>query len=233
MKPIFVFFHVGDDVTLPSMLVDSIRWTQPNAQIVFCTDHLTPHIPLVDMRIEIAGDRNLLMTYRLRAFASARLSQPAMYLDTDMLVVRPLDPANLLNSGSIAMCRRTFNCDSPFNGNFKGLDFKEYDRRPLGYVYPYVACCTITPTSDTWSDLHDLLQTLHPKFHDWYGDQEALKRFAENRSKGIVELPETLYGCLPEQRDHLNDASIIHFKGPSRKARMRAFHTQLRTQLGG
>lgn len=232
MRHTFVFFHVGNDVSTPTMLVESIRWTNPNARIIFCTDVYTPDIEQVDERIEVEGNRSQLMTYRLKAFADCGADEPAIYLDTDMLVIRAIDPATLLDGREIAMCRRSFNVADPFNGNFRNLDFREYDQKPIGEVYPYVACCTVTDNSAIWKTLLDLLLTLNPKFHLWYGDQEALKRFAATRLDRVKDLPESIFGCLPEERKHLPGAAIVHFKGASRKSIMSSFHSQMRAQVG-
>lgn len=225
----FVFFHVGDDVSTPTMLVDSIRWSNPDATIIFCTDRVTPQVPGITSRVEIDGDRSLLMTYRLKAFARCQAQGPSIYLDTDMLVIRPLDPFRMLGEGQIALCHRSFNISSAFNGNFRGLDFLEYDQKPLGVVYPYVACCTVTRDPQIWQVLLDLLLQLDPKFHLWYGDQEAMKRYAAEHQDLITRLPESVYGCLPEARDHIASAAILHFKG-ARKPAMAHAHAQLRTQ---
>jgi len=226
----FVFFHVGHDTTLPSMLVDSIRWTNRSATILFCTDAATPDIEGVDRRIEVPGDRKTLMTYRLDAFSRCGLEYPAIYLDTDMLVTREIRPIELLGTAKIAMCQRFFSRDAAFNGNFRGLDFREYDQQPLGKVYPYVACCTVTENAKVWSSLLAILVNLHPKFHLWYGDQEAMRHFAQQHSDWVLGLPEHTYGCLPEANEYVQRAAIIHFKGPARKPLMQTVHEQLRAR---
>jgi hypothetical protein len=173
------------------------------------------------------------MTYRLNAFAKCGLDAPAMYLDTDMLMVKPVDPASLLGNSKIAMCRRSFNIDSPFNGSFRGLDFLEYDRKPLGSVYPFVACCTVTRDAKVWGELLELLLGLDRKFHLWYGDQEALKRFVrdgeDHRRSECAFIPESIFGCLPEETKFLPNAAIIHFKG-IRKSAMASVHKKIRNR---
>jgi hypothetical protein len=223
----FVFFHVGDDITIPSMLAKSIRWSNPDSVIVFCTDKKTPNIAGVSRRVEIDGDRSKLMTYRLEAFAKCGVAGAAIYLDTDMLVLRQIHPRAILGNQKIAMCQRNFSRDAGFNGNFRNLDFREYHGRPLGEVYPYVACCTITKTPAIWADLEAILRTLNPKFHLWYGDQEALRIYAERQPQSIVPLPERIYGCLPEANEHVSTAAILHFKGPARKPFMKAYHERM------
>lgn len=230
VKPTFVFFHVGDDVSLPSMLVDSINWTNPGAEIVCCTDSNTPDIPKVTRRVEVAGDRGRLMTYRLDAFSKSRVEGAALYLDTDMLVLRPIDPSSLLGDHEIAMCLRSFGRDNPFNGNFRDLGLTEYDKKPFFEIYPFVACATITRSANLWTELYLSLMAMNPTFHIWYGDQEALKAYAMSRPAAVGFLPEHVFGCLPDQPQYAPLASILHFKGASRKDQMRKFHDYMRSQ---
>jgi hypothetical protein len=215
------------------MLVDSIKWSNPDSTIVLCTDEYTPEIKGVSRRVEITGDRDRLMTYRLAAFARSGVEQPAVYLDTDMLVLKKLNPAELLGGFNIAMCKRFFSLDAAFNGNFGGLDFREYDRMPLGQVYPYVACCTITRNASVWHSLHQILLDLNPKFHIWYGDQEALREYAHLKPESTRPLPEEIFGCLPEAVEQLPTAIIVHFKGVARKSAMTLFHKRLNPLTSG
>ena len=238
MQKTFVFFHVGVDISVPTMLVNSIRWANPGAKIVFCTDRGTPAIPDVDVRVEVSGDSSLMMTYRLAAFAACGVDGPAMYLDTDMLMVRSVDPAALLGDAKkVAFCRRSFNTTAGFNGKFRNLDFSEYDQKPLGEVYPFLACCTVTRDTTVWQTMLEILLGLDSKFQSWYGDQEAMRLYVErsedDSSKlGVSEVaffPESVFGCLPEQSAYLANAAILHFKG-HRKSAMAAAYAQIRAR---
>ena len=42
MKATFVFFHVGENSDQPQMLVNSIRLTNRDADIIFCSNESTP-----------------------------------------------------------------------------------------------------------------------------------------------------------------------------------------------
>ncbi len=226
---IYAFFFVGNDISQPQMLVDSIRWVDSQAEIVHCADAGTPQINGVSRRVDVDGDRRRLMTYRLRAFRESGINRPAIYIDTDMLCVRPIDAAALCREHPIRFCARQFSVDAGFNGRFGGMDFMEYDGHPLGQVYPFVACATVAPDSGVWASLGRELSSINPKFSIWYGDQEAMRLFAERN--GILPshgLPETVFGCLPEQSEYLSSASLIHFKGAARKGLMSDFYSNLR-----
>lgn len=231
MRRTYVFFFVGSDVSQPQMLVDSISMVDSDAEIVHCSDAETPTILGVTRRVEVSGDRRKLMTYRLKAFSESAIDRPAIYVDTDMLCVRPIDAAQLSRDCPVRFCSRQFAVNAAFNGRFGGLDFMEYDQKPLGAVYPFVACATVAPSSTTWARLHALLLDLDPKFAVWYGDQEAMKRYAVLHSITVAHgLPETQYGCLPEQTAYVPHAFLVHFKGAARKGLMVSFYETLKAR---
>lgn len=160
------------------------------------------------------------MTFRLKAFSEANMNSPAIYLDTDMLVLRPIYPHELVGSARAALCRREFHCDQEFNTSFGGLDLSEYSGMTLEEVYPYIACATVTKSHEFWNECKIILSKLDAKFHKWYGDQEAIKRAQQNNATHYLELPESRYACLPDFPEKAREASILHFKGQSRKAAM-------------
>ena len=218
MPATFVFFHVGPDTDQPSMLVRSIQRTNPGALIIQCSDAATAKIDGVTQIERSAGNPQNLMTDRLSAFATLGLSKPALYLDTDMLVLQPIDPEALLGEREVMMCRRDFDCSLPHSGAMRGVEFPEHRGRPLGEVYPYVACATISRNADFWASLLDIIHTLDERFHRWYGDQEAMRIWAERHDDDTLgKLPEAEYGCLPEKSESLKTARIVHFKGHARK----------------
>lgn len=215
-----VFFHVGPDLSMPSMLAKTIRLTNPTAEIIQCTDRRTPTVEGVDRVHRDDLDTNRLMTARLQVFSNLGLNHPAIYLDTDMLVIKPIDVLSLLEDKRVSFCSRSFNFYGSFTGFQRGLDFSEYAGRPLGEVYPYVACSTATQDHSVWGELVTTLHSLDPKFAVWYGDQEAMKVWAKTQPSQMKIHPESRFGCLPEESAHLNDASVLHFKGLARKDQM-------------
>jgi len=210
------------------MLVDSIRKFNPNSEIVFCTDRHSPIINGVTHRLEFDGNPDEIMSFRLRSFANSGIDGPAIYLDTDMLCLRSFDPAKVLENKDLYMCERSFGKYSLFNGNFRGMNYLEYDQMPLGEVYPYLACATITRNSGIWIELADTCSGLSEKFQIWYGDQEALKIIAKRKaSEQLGFIPEHTYACLPEDVNHVSQAIFLHFKGPARKGLMLDFYKKI------
>jgi hypothetical protein len=221
MVATFVFFHVGPDIEQAEMLVRSIRATNPECAIIQCSSEDTPEIQGVTRVSRSQGDPNNLMTYRLFAFASLGLTHPAIYLDTDMLVLAAIAPDGLLGEFDVALCRRDFDRELLHSGSQRGVDFPEHRHRPLGEVYPFVACATVTRSFDFWKRLTEILEDLDSRFHRWYGDQEAMRLWVEKESAGRFSvLPETVFGCLPEKVSSLDGIKVLHFKGHARKPLM-------------
>jgi hypothetical protein len=225
---IFVFFHVGDDISQPAMLVESIVRTNGDCKVIQCTDNKSPVVPGVSEIKRFSGDISKLMVFRLQAFAELALSEPAIYLDTDMLVLRKVEIDTLIRDKNALMCERFFHRSAMFNVDFRGLSFHEYQGKTIGDVYPVIACTTITRSYVYWSDLKAILDGLDEKFHLWYGDQEAMRRWTEREHRSSFEfLSEAIYACLPEERNFVNSAKVLHFKGPARKPFMRSLYERI------
>lgn len=230
MKDTFVFFHVGIDVKEPTMLVSSIAKSNPDADIIQCSDLETPAIEGVTRLFRLEGNSNHLMTFRIRAFSELQLQQPAIYLDTDMIVTKQLKPAFLLGDKAVLLCKREFGQDLYHTGSMRGVSFPEHKGRLLGEVYPYLACASITRDYTLWSDLHGVLGALDSRFHIWYGDQEAMRYWVDTKASDelVGFLPESKFACLPEESDYVANAFILHFKGAARKSLMREAFNFLR-----
>lgn len=228
----FVFFHVGQDVRLPTMLTHSIRKTNRNAQIIQCSDRETQKVDGVDAIHRDNVNPSSLMTARLQGFSNLRLVEPAIYLDTDMLVLKAIRVRELLCGRRVSFCARSFNTSGAFIGNQRGIDFTEYEGRPLGEVYPYVACSTVTESYTVWEELLAVLIRLDPKYAIWYGDQEAMKIWCRSRSGQFSTHTEAEYGCLPEEKSHLPSCKIVHFKGQARKSLMTRLYEKMNNTAG-
>ena len=222
MDACFVFMHVGSEIEVPKMFVDSVRRIMPDSTIIQCTDDHTQEIQGVSRVFRLPLDQRYLMSARLKLFSELRLNHPAIYLDTDMLLIRKVQPIKILGEREVMVCRRDFDRIALFNRKMQGEDFQEYENQPLGVVFPYVACATISRDFNFWEWCYSVLTVIDKKFSRWYGDQEAIKRVIaglDQHRYGFLE--EHLYGCLPEYAGRLRRKPlIIHFKGGFRKAAM-------------
>jgi hypothetical protein len=214
----FVFLHVGEDVR-PYFLVKSIRRFFPKATIIQCTDLFTKEVEGVDHVFRHSGDINNLMTFRLEAFYLLNIEDQAIYLDTDMLILKHFDLENYKNYDAV-LCKRSFDLDALFNYSFRGMDLSEYKNKTINDVYPFLACFTLTSSSNFWKEAYNILKLLNTKFHYWYGDQEAIKNIVTRNIFNICTVDESSFACLPEKIDQNSIPNIAHFKGPSRKSMM-------------
>lgn len=215
---LFVFFHVGSDITMPTKMVKSLKAVMPDAEVVMCTDDATPEVEGVSLFKRSQGNYEQLMYWRMRAFAEARITRPAMYIDTDMLFVLPVNPAAILGDREIIFCRRSFDREAKFNGQQRGGIFKQYDDIPLGTLYPYLGCATVTKNYHAWKAMALLMGFMDQNLRSWYGDQEALKVYSHMLYPELVgEMQEMDYACLPDKIPDGHVPHILHYKGPARK----------------
>lgn len=222
----FVFLHVGPDRT-PIGLIESIHKIMPNSNVIQISDTNTKPLPNVDKFISIEQTVDIMM-FRLEAFSSYDPSGLTVYLDTDMLVVQPIEENDLLGTEDVALCKRVFDFDLPFNTSFVGLDLSEYKGKSLGEVYPYIACCTVTRSNDFWRSCVESLRLIDPKFQKWYGDQEAMKDVISRGDYKFRELPESVYACLPDRfNPNSMPPKLFHFKGAARKKMLKDFTKNL------
>ena len=211
----FVFFHVGPDLEWPNRMVASIHAHNPGAEVIQVTDHDTPTAEGVTWTAPTLGDPRYLMQWRVDAFAALGLDAPAIYMDTDMVVHKPLQPDMMLGFADIAMTRRSFNKEASFNVRQRGQDYSEHEGKTLDQVYPFVGCMTVTPNSSAWEDLSEMYQALPDKYRVWYGDQEVLREYAKR--KRVAHLAEHVYACLPEFLPEHPHPLVVHYKGQRKR----------------
>jgi hypothetical protein len=214
----FVFLHVGVDPNV-ELLVRSVHKTNPNARVIQCTDQLTERVNGATEIYRHTGDTSNLMTFRLEAFSTLGLQEPAIYLDTDMLVLDELNAEDILVDADVACCERSFQRDATINTQFRGMDLTEYADKTFGEVYPILAAFTVTRAFDFWAACFERLLTLDKKFYYWFGDQEAMRDVAQLGRFNVTLIPEAEFACLPEFAQGTSP-KVLHFKGAQRKAWM-------------
>jgi len=214
----FVFFHVGD-VEQPRLLVKSIRKFNPDSKIYFITDKVTENIDDVTETLRIECDRDNLMTSRLKAFSQLKLNAHAIYMDTDVLLVRPIT-LDLFLDHDVYLCLRSHDKKRVINHQIRMLDLSEYKGKSIGDIYPYLACFTYTKNYLFWVDCLETLNSLDKKFHVWYGDQEALRIINDSKKYDIGYLDESSICTLPDFSSIGDGSYSLHFKGAARKVEM-------------
>lgn len=212
MKATFVFLQVGDAIE-PTILVKSLRKVMPSSRIIQCSDKGTKKIEGVTETYYVEGDVNNLMTFRLKAFSELALEEAAVYVDTDMIFLRPFDPILILGAADAVVCERSFSREKLFSRNFEagGFDWSVYKNKTIYEAHPYIACFTITKNCNFWAEAYARLIKMPLMFHYWFGDQEAIKSLVQASSFEIKKVPEATYACLPEEPSP--EPVALHFKG--------------------
>lgn len=222
--PTIALMHVGDQVELPTLMVRSFRRHNPDVRLVQVSDLDSPRIEGVGEVVRSPPRDGNMMLFRMRCFAALPTDDPTWFMDTDMLCVRPLEPPQS-NTGT-AVCLREFGRNSIFNHRFNAMDMSEYAGRTLGSIYPYVGCATYLHRSTFWRDCLREMEALDPKFHNWYGDQEAIRIVVESRVHRVSFLPESLYACLPEAAEAAARPYVFHYKGQRKPEMLRRAATE-------
>jgi hypothetical protein len=207
--------NVGQDTKQASLLCRSIRIHHRDARIIQVTDKASPQVPGVDEVVRHTSSSGALMYFRTSAFSKVSVSEPTWFLDTDMLLVRPLP----IIEGE-GFCVREFNLNARLRRIVDGFDLSEHEGKAIGDVYPLVGCTTFSSSAQIWPDILTIYKSLPQKYRRWFGDQEALRIYAE-QNPGFHRLMESTYACLPEHYSgpHSN-AILLHFKGQGRKLLM-------------
>jgi hypothetical protein len=177
--------------------------------------------------LRLDSDVTNLMTFRLEAFAKLKLTEPAVYLDSDMLILGKICVDQFLKDADAVLCERSFHRDGKFDVNIKNMNLSQYTNKTLFEVYPILACFTITKSHEFWLTCFQTLLGLDKKFHVWYGDREAIREVANNGKFKTHYVHESQVACLPEFFQKDSPPLCLHFKGVNRKNLMMNFYLKL------
>ena len=219
----FVFMHVQFDMDkkgywfgeyFPELMVKSVRKFFPDSNIIQCTNNETEKVSGVDRVFRFDGDTNYLATFRLDAFSALDLKVPAVYLDTDMIILKKFTIDDLLKGFDVILLERVFDCENKLNINLRDMNMLEYKGKTVYEVWPYIGCFQICRTSDFWKKCSENLKTLDIKYQKWMGEQEASRNVIANSIFKHSTVKESEYACVPKYL-HLNNSipKILHFKG--------------------
>lgn len=221
--PRIAFFWVGNDITLPALLVRSARHVLGDAaSIVQLTDRTTPEVEGVTsvMRTKLS-DR--IMVARLEAYARCGVKSPTLFLDADMLILRPFAlPA--LGDGELGLTVREE--DDEINWRYP-MEFPEFEGRTLMQEMPYIYSFVYSRSELPFLRQLTRLNKMPKRFQLWYGDQVTLKREIDEGRSRAVHFDAGIYNRTVrssiEFREILGRPSwpaIVHFKGRNSKAEM-------------
>jgi hypothetical protein len=219
----FAFFWVGQDISIPSALVASIRFIYGKEAFIYqLTDHKTKSIADVD---EIIRDElpNEIMLARLKAFSLIDSQNVTLFLDADSLVINKLKLPNF-NKYKAFLVRRD-DTTSIINHNYPEY-YPEFVHQKFIDMMPILFGLIVTPDGGKlFNNLFEIASKLPDRFHRWYGDQMAMA-YEWNKNKEnyfLIEQQEYLFitrvSLNKQNLEHLikNNVKIITFKGPQSK----------------
>lgn len=185
------FLHVGHDDRLARLMVRSARLL--GYSLLHMTDERTAAIPGCDV-VRLPWDGKRLMTYRLEHLA--RLNEPMMVCDTDVIHLEPCDDV-WARPFDLALTRRG-----------KTVDPSGFD---ISLVMPYNIGVMFVRNPQVWRFAYEHCAGLPPAEQDWYGDQLAMAAAA--REFDCLDLPDTEFNCTPASADECPPARVLHYKG--------------------
>jgi len=215
----FYFFHIGELTNIQTMMVDSIRITNPDSRIIQVTDHHTLKLEKVDKCLRFDGSKDNIMKFRFDAYSNILYEKNSenIFLDTDMLVLKKLSSQDIFKKSDIVFCKREFNTESMVNINLHNLNMKEYINKTLLQAWPFMGCFIASKNNNLFTEMNDMYDLLENKYKFWYGDQIILKKYYEKFSSKIDLVGEAKYANVTLRIDDNSDVRIMHFKGMKKK----------------
>lgn len=220
----FYFFHIGDQIDLPIMMINSIRKTNKNSRVFQLTDHKTKEIKITDGCYRFDGNTKSIMKFRMEAYSKTLLNKDrfSIFLDTDMLVLKEIDLSSIFDKSDLILCKRELNANLPVNIHFNDMNMKEYEGKLMSEAWPYLGCFLGVTNSKSLIKMNQMYNDLEKKYKLWYGDQIILKKFALENPTRTSFVGEAEYACLPLNNKISKQAKIVHFKGKKLKLYMKA-----------
>ena len=222
MMTSIVFYWVGNDITVPSLLVKSIRLIMGESQeIVQLTDKKTPAIPFVTnvQRFEVSP---FILFGRLEAYAQVKTaSEKIFFCDADSLFINPLE-IDFKNHNLLLAERKSEDMFKFINYNYPEY-YPEFLNKKNYEVMPFItgAIAMNQNRKDLFISLLEIYKKLPARFHRWYGDQYALGLM---KASGNLE-----YGRFDFDKHHSTVDSVLP---PSRLAAMKSKGVQMITFKG-
>ena len=223
LKLQFAFFWVGENISIPSALVGSIRFIYGEEAYVYqLTDKKTDSVKGVDkiIRDELPND---IILARLKAYSLIKTQNTTLYLDADSLVIQKL---KLPDFNKFVACLVKRDDETSIIYDNWPEYYPEFSNQKAIDVMPILFGCIITPDGGKLFDgLFKNVLKLPDRFHRWYGDQMAIaQEWIKNKENYfLLKQEEYLFVTKsPLKKVQLknlikNGTKIITFKGPLSK----------------
>jgi len=222
-----VFFWVGQDISIPALLVRSIRrHLDPGIEVVQSSDRNTPQVPGAS-RFKTMNLTPSIMVARLEAYASLAIDEPTLYLDADMLVMRSFDLPEL-QPNEVGVTLRLEQDDRLIHEQTsEWRNFPEFRGKMLSEVMPYIYAFVYAGSEVLFMRQLVALRKAARRFHAWYGDQVSLKKELEGGRFTVRNFDGSIYNRTLATRMEYQELAasadapcIVHFKGPHAKETM-------------
>ena len=223
LKLQFAFFWVGNDISIPSALVDSIRFTYGDEAYIYqLSDKKTEPIKGVNEIIRDELPKEIMLA-RLKAYSLIKTQNTTLFLDADSLVIQKLKLPDF-NKYRACLVKRD-DQTSILNHNYPEY-YPEFFNQKMVDIMPILFGLIITPDGGKLFDgLFKIALKLPDRFHRWYGDQMAMaQEWIKNKENYLLLKQEeylfvTRTSLKKAQLEDLmkNGVKIITFKGPHSK----------------
>lgn len=211
------FFLVGTNsvdssigVVCAEALVRSVRQSMPKVPVVQLTDESTPAVAGVDEVRRLPTEPLALLRMRHQASVDGDW----LFVDTDVYIQRDVRKV-FAAPFDIALTTRNW----PHLKVAAGFT----ERMPFNIGVVFSRCPAF------WRDIYTRVQAMTPEWQEWMGDQQAVCDLAsEHPTYHVAFLKGSSYNlppAMPGDEDAVSErmvakASILHYKGASRKALM-------------
>lgn len=220
------FFWIGQDVTIPTLLCRSIRNVfGPRFNVYQLSDHLTPKVEGVTHFKKMKLSPHI-MVARLEAYAALDVTEPTLFLDADMLVLRPFDLPQLAENEvgvTIRGARDTLHFSEQYLERYP-----EFANKDTAQVMPYIFSFVYVHSQLLFLRQLIALRKLPKRYHRWFGDQITLKNEIDSSTRFTARYFDiTLYNRTVRSRGEFEEVIaspqpvfLAHFKGPESKSVM-------------
>lgn len=221
----FAFFHVGEDSSIPKMLCESIKKTNPNSDIIQLTDKRTPILgELVTKFLRIDGNKDNMMFLRSKAYQSYKIIKPTLFLDTDMLVIKEIKENQLFDDKNYIFLERYY--DALINPEYlKFHKLEQYIGKTWKQFCPYLGCFIGAKDNTILQEIYKNYNKLNEHYKKWNGDQMALHETFDNY-KGIGLVSEKYFANPLKNDVKFEEIFILHFKG-NKKDKMKIYFDEI------
>ena len=220
------FFWIGPDITIPTLLVRSIRAAfGPQFNVIQLSDRDTPRVEGVTAHKQFKLSPHI-MVARLEAYAALSITAPTLFVDADMLVLRPFDLPPLAEN-EVGITIRG-DRDTVYFSEEECAEEPGFIGKTTAEVMPYLYSFVYVRSPVLFVRQLNALRKLPRRFHRWYGDQMTLKSELDAPGRFVIRpFDIDRYNRTVSTRQEFEEirgapeaVCLAHFKGKESKGVM-------------